>query len=86
MNNTFLKPGTMKDIDLGDVAFCFTNASRVDINDGSIKCIWLEDSKTTKLDKDNGLQLQTGRGALIELSNGKKIIITNSEWCDLTIF
>ena len=62
------------------ITFDKNGASKIDINDGCVKCIWLENSETEKLDKDNGLWLTDGYNALIELENGKMMVISNSEW------
>lgn len=63
--------------------FNYHEASKIELNDGSINCIWLESSNTNELDIDNSVSLADGGYALIEFSNGKKMIITNSEWCSL---
>ena len=63
--------------------FNYVNASKIEINDGSINCIWLECSIQKEINSDNALDLTDGYNALIEFSNGKKMIITNSEWCSL---
>lgn len=66
--------------------FIYYGASKIKINDGCIICIWLEDSKIRNLDNENSVNLTDGRNALIEFSNGKKMIINNSEWCSLNWF
>ena len=63
--------------------FSYNGASKVEINDGCIRCVWLECSKDTTLDEDDSLILSTGCSALIEFENGKKMIVTNSEWASL---
>ena len=63
--------------------FDYTRASKIDVSDGCVKCVWLEESKTTKLDEDNNVMLTDGYNALIEFENGRKMIITNSEWVSL---
>jgi len=66
--------------------FNYNGSSKVEINDGCINCIWLENSNTKDLDNDKSVRLTDGHNALIEFSNGKKMIITNSEWCSLNWF
>ena len=63
--------------------FNYNNACKVIINDGSIKCIWFENCQAQEIDEDNSLSLSDGECALIEFTNGKKMLITNSEWCSL---
>ncbi len=63
--------------------FNYYGASKVEINDGCIKYVWLEDSDVTERDADNSLSLTDGSNALIEFANGKKMIVTNSEWGSL---
>ena len=63
--------------------FNYKSASKIEINDGCVKCIWLENSNKFKLDSDNSVMLSDSSNALIEFENGKKMIITNSEWCSL---
>ena len=64
--------------------FNYRKASKVEINDGCIKCIWLEDSTITEIkDEEEGLSLRTGKDAIIEFVNGKRVLITNSEWVNL---
>ena len=64
------------------VEFDFTNASKIFVNDGCIKCIYVENSDVPNI-KDNYLHLEDQGSALIEFENGKKMIITNSEWASL---
>ena len=40
--------------------FNYKGASKIEINDGCIKCIWLEHSKTNELDKENSIMLRDG--------------------------
>ncbi|MDH4127118.1 MAG: hypothetical protein OEV44_00080 [Spirochaetota bacterium] len=63
--------------------FNYLTASMIEINDGCIKCIWLEYSNTNEFDNEGCVMLNNGDNALIEFENGKKMIITNSEWCSL---
>lgn len=68
---------------IAETDFNYNGASKIEVNDGSINCIWLEMSNITELDNENSIYLTDGGFALIEFSNGKKMIITNSEWCSL---
>ena len=61
-----------------DLYFDYSMASKIDVNNGCIKCIWLEDSQRSVL-YDNSVMFTDGCNALIEFENGGKIIITNSE-------
>ncbi|HUW07836.1 MAG TPA: hypothetical protein VMW01_16440 [Williamwhitmania sp.] len=63
--------------------FNYTRAAKIDVSDGCVKCIWLERSKETEFDNENSVRLTDGENALIEFENGKKMIITNSEWASL---
>jgi len=63
--------------------FNYYSASKIEINDGCVKCIWLENSKTTSFDDEDCAMLSDGHNALIEFENGKEMIITNSERCSL---
>jgi len=72
----------MKEEDL----FNYSNASKVEVNAGGIKCIWLEGSNIRKIDHDGCVELETGEYAIIELENGKRILITNSEWASIYLF
>lgn len=63
--------------------FNFNSASKIEINDGCIKCIWLEYSNTTEFDNNKCVMLSDGNNAVIEFENGKKMLITNSEWSSL---
>lgn len=63
--------------------FNYKASSKIEINDGCVKCIWLEYSKINKFDNEGCAVLSDGYNALIEFENGKKMIITNSEWCSL---
>ena len=60
--------------------FDYTLASKVEINDGCIKCIWVENADKIGFDSDGELVFSLGYGAVIEFQNGKKMLITNSEW------
>lgn len=64
-------------------------AYKKEINDGFIKCIYLEDDNwdsTVGVSEDNtDIGLQTAGNALIEFANGKHILVHNSEWCSLSI-
>lgn len=62
--------------------FNFNNASLKKVSDGCIDQIWLEDSEQTEI-KDNCITLNDGSNALIEFTNGRKMIITNSEWSSM---
>lgn len=70
--------------------FDFSNTYKKEINDGFISRIWLEDEdwdSTVGISDDNKeVTLQTAGDAVIEFSNGKRILIRNSEWCSLKIF
>lgn len=72
------KNGMMEEDD-----FNYSRASKVEVNDGCIKCIWLEDSEITEFDSRNAVRLTDEGFALLEFENGKKMLITNSEWCSL---
>lgn len=71
--------------------FDYGNACKVEINDGSIKCIWYDECLTTEdLERkckeitDEGFSIEMpGQNALIEFTNGKKMIVNHSEWCFL---
>ena len=63
--------------------FNYKASSKIEINDGCVKCVWLEYSKITKFDNEGRVMLHNGDNALIEFENGRKLIITNSEWCSL---
>jgi hypothetical protein len=66
--------------------FDLSTAYRKDINDGFINTIWLEDAGWDHVgvsDDNKEIDLQTAGNALIEFSNGKRILITNSEWCSI---
>lgn len=63
--------------------FNYEGAYKLEINDGSINCIWFENCLYKELDKNKSLYLTDGHDCLIEFSNGKKMVITNSEWCSL---
>jgi hypothetical protein len=64
--------------------FCFSGATEIIINDGFIKSIFLEDTESKKkLLYSNSIEIETGGNALIEFVNGKKILITNSEWASI---
>jgi hypothetical protein len=67
--------------------FNYNSAKQIQINDGFIKCVWLEyiTEPYSSTPKDNEVSLYDGCGALIEFENGRKILITNSEWCSLKI-
>ncbi len=66
------------------------NATEIEINDGCIKSIWVEDfPKGKNIEEMNGnipIQLSTGCDALIEFENGKAMLISSSEWCSLDYF
>lgn len=69
-----------------DEDFDLDKAYKKEINDGFIKCIWLEDENWDELsvsDDNTEASLQTAGKALIEFANGKHLLITNSEWCHL---
>ena len=70
-----------------DEEFDFEKAYKKEINDGFIKCIYLQDDNwdsTVGVSDDNtDATLQTAGNALIEFTNGKHIFIKNSEWCHL---
>ena len=72
-----------------DEDFDLQKAYKKQINDGFINTIWLEDGNwdsTLGVSDDNTeVSLQTAGKALIEFDNGKRILITNSEWCSLYI-
>ena len=66
--------------------FDLSTAYKKEINDGFIKTIWLEDGGWDHVgmsDCNKRVSLQTGGNAIIEFSNGKRILITNSEWCSI---
>lgn len=63
--------------------FDYSKAYKVEINDGSINCIWFEEGGLQNMSEPMELWLTDGHDALIEFSNGKKMIISNSEWCCL---
>ena len=64
--------------------FNFDGAITVPVNDGLIKCILVERSECEDVSvEDNSLSLPTASNAIIEFENGKKMLITNSEWCSL---
>ena len=63
--------------------FNYKAASKIEKNDGCVKCIWFEHSEITKFDDGGCAMLSDGENALIEFENGKRMIITNSEWCSL---
>lgn len=65
--------------------FKFDDATTININDGCIKNITVENCKTKDFIKfkNNTLQLPTHGNAILEFENGKKMLITNSEWCSL---
>ena len=69
--------------------FDLSTAYKKEINNGFINTIWLEDDNwdsTLGVSDDNTeVSLQTAGKALIEFANGKRILITNSEWCSLYI-
>jgi hypothetical protein len=70
--------------------FDLTKAYKKEINDGFIKCIWLEDDNwdsTLGVSDDNTeVSLQTAGKAIIQFANGKHILVDNSEWCSLYIY
>jgi hypothetical protein len=71
--------------------FDYENALNFEINDGCIKCIWFEEcSDLERLEREYkniteyGFCINfPGLNALIEFTNGKKMIISQSEWCTL---
>jgi hypothetical protein len=46
--------------------FNYKAASKIEVNDGCVKCIWLEYSRTTEFDGDGCAMLSDGDNALIE--------------------
>ena len=66
-----------------EVDFEYGGASRIDIRDGCIDCIWLEDSTDTTIRNDGSIILTDGCNAMIKLENGVKMLVTNSEWASL---
>ena len=67
--------------------FDFQAAERVLINKGGVKCIWVEECYriSAKIDGDGTVWLEDGGNGLIELDNGTKILVTNSEWGTITV-
>lgn len=66
-------------------SFNFESASKIEVNDGFIKCIWLQNVEymRTPERKDEWVDLAVGGDAVIEFENGKKMYISNSEWCSV---
>jgi len=68
--------------------FDLSTAYKKEINDGFINTIWLEDGgwdNPNVSDDNKEINLQTAGNAIIKFANGKRILITNSEWCSLYI-
>jgi hypothetical protein len=63
--------------------FKFDDSTTIEINDGVINKIIVENKKTKGFVKmeNNTLELPTHGNAIIEFSNGKRMLVTNSEWC-----
>jgi len=87
-----------EDIDFELPSFDFKNAIIIKVEDSKInfpfikkfrRCIkqiyveWNHRGEIPEFDEDGTLELDTGGSAIIEFTNGKKLLILNSEWCSL---
>lgn len=66
-----------------DIDFNYDKSFKIDINDGCIRHILVEDGNSDVIDKEGNILLPTACGAIIEFYNGKKMWVTNSEWVSL---
>lgn len=62
--------------------FNIQNASKVEKNDGLVKCIYFENPENVKID-GSVIDLDHGCNVLIEFVNGTRLLITISEWGSL---
>lgn len=64
--------------------FNYEDATIIDISNGLINRIYIE-GKDKGIDDQGRISLKTSGSAIIELNDGSKIFIENSEWCNLYI-